>query len=127
MYVAITRARKRLYLSFAQTRHAARPDALQRRSRFFDELPKSLVKWLTPKMGAAFAHESFAAAEFAKPKRTADPGHGFRIGQQVLHAKFGQGVIVDAEGSGPEARLQVNFGHAGMKWLALAYANLQPA
>ena len=44
-----------------------------------------------------------------------------------MHAKFGQGVIVDAEGSGAEARLQINFGRQGMKWLALAYANLQPA
>ena len=55
-----------------------------------------------------------------------DPGHGFRIGQSVAHAKFGQGVIVSAEGSGKDARLQINFGRQGMKWLALEYAKLEP-
>jgi DNA helicase-2/ATP-dependent DNA helicase PcrA len=52
---------------------------------------------------------------------------GWRIGQNVLHAKFGQGVIVDAEGQGPDARLQINFGRQGMKWLALEYAKLSAA
>jgi len=55
------------------------------------------------------------------------PGHGFRIGQSVLHPKFGQGVIVNAEGSGTDARLQINFGRQGMKWLALEYAKLTAA
>jgi DNA helicase-2/ATP-dependent DNA helicase PcrA len=52
---------------------------------------------------------------------------GWRIGQNVVHAKFGQGVIVDAEGQGPDARLQINFGRQGMKWLALEYAKLSAA
>jgi len=60
-------------------------------------------------------------------KRAAVPGHGFRIGQSVLHPKFGQGVIVNAEGAGAEARLQINFGRQGMKWLALEYARLTAA
>ena len=55
------------------------------------------------------------------------PGHGFYVGQTVSHAKFGNGVIVNAEGSGPEARVQINFGRQGMKWLALEYAKLMPA
>ena len=52
---------------------------------------------------------------------------GFRIGQQVLHPKFGSGVIVQAEGSGSDARVQVNFRDDGLKWLALEYAKLSPA
>jgi DNA helicase-2/ATP-dependent DNA helicase PcrA len=52
---------------------------------------------------------------------------GWRIGQNVVHAKFGQGVIVDTEGQGTDARLQINFGRQGMKWLALEYAKLTAA
>jgi DNA helicase-2/ATP-dependent DNA helicase PcrA len=53
-------------------------------------------------------------------------GHGFRLGQRVLHPKFGAGVILDNEGQGAAARVQVNFEAVGSKWLVLAYANLQP-
>ena len=65
----------------------------------------------------------------ARPQSLPRPrrGHGFRIGQSVMHPKFGQGVIVNAEGSGTDARLQINFGRQGMKWLALEYAKLTPA
>ena len=52
---------------------------------------------------------------------------GWRIGQNVVHAKFGQGVIVNAEGQGSDARVQINFGRQGMKWLALEYAKLSAA
>jgi DNA helicase-2/ATP-dependent DNA helicase PcrA len=52
---------------------------------------------------------------------------GWRIGQSVKHAKFGLGIIIDAEGRGDDARVQVNFREAGVKWLALEYAKLQPA
>ncbi len=60
---------------------------------------------------------------YAKAKQAEDTGD--RIGQNVLHAKFGNGVIVNAEGNGNDARLQVNFGRNGVKWLALAYAKLE--
>ena len=63
----------------------------------------------------------------AKGDKAKAPSHGFRIGQSVLHPKFGQGVIVNAEGSGADARLQINFGKQGMKWLALEYAKLTSA
>jgi DNA helicase-2/ATP-dependent DNA helicase PcrA len=54
-------------------------------------------------------------------------GSGWRVGQNVVHAKFGSGVIVSAEGRGADARVQVNFRDGGMKWLALEYAKLAPA
>jgi DNA helicase-2/ATP-dependent DNA helicase PcrA len=127
MYVAITRARTRLYLSFAQTRMLHGQTRYNVASRFLDELPEEVVKRLTPRLrGAKFDDAAWAPAP-AKSYKAKTPSHGFRIGQSVLHPKFGQGVIVNAEGSGTDARLQINFGKQGMKWLALEYAKLTAA
>jgi DNA helicase-2/ATP-dependent DNA helicase PcrA len=136
MYVALTRARKRLYLSFAQTRQLHGQTRYNLPSRFVDELPAGLLKWLTPRAPArprpahAFTAGSFARAPKRDPRfggaPAAAPG-GFRVGQNVVHAKFGAGVIVDAEGQGQDARVQVNFGRQGVKWLAVAVAKLQAA
>jgi DNA helicase-2/ATP-dependent DNA helicase PcrA len=128
MYVAVTRARQRLYLSHAQTRMLHGQTRYNLPSRFFDEVPAGLVKWLTPRAGKA----GFAVSPtptFAAPSRAApaDRGGGLRIGQSVCHAKFGEGVVVNLEGAGQDARAQINFGAAGMKWLALSVAILTPA
>src|SRR6266568_3962248 len=127
MYVAITRARTRLYLSFAQTRMLHGQTRYNVASRFLDELPEGVVKRLTPRMGREKFDKAAWAPAPTKTHRAKVPGHGFRIGQSVLHPKFGQGVIVNAEGSGADARLQINFGKQGMKWLALEYAKLTSA
>ena len=127
MYVAITRARTRLYLSFAQTRMLHGQTRYNVASRFLDELPEEVVKRLTPRPGHARFDDVAWTPQPAKGGKAKTPGHGFRIGQSVLHPKFGQGVIVNAEGSGSDARLQVNFGKQGMKWLALEYAKLTSA
>ena len=99
-------------------------------SRFLDEIPAGLVKWLTPRMGAWPVREPVLAsardAAIPRPQPRAEQ-LGWRIGQNVVHAKFGQGVIVDAEGQGADARVQINFGRQGMKWLALEYAKLSAA
>jgi DNA helicase-2/ATP-dependent DNA helicase PcrA len=131
MYVAITRARQRLYLCHAQTRMLHGQTRYNVASRFIDEIPQEVVKRLTPVagMGAGrgrFDDQAWAAAP-EKAFKQKSAGHGFRIGQAVQHPKFGQGVIVNAEGSGTDARLQVNFGKQGMKWLALEYAKLTSA
>jgi DNA helicase-2/ATP-dependent DNA helicase PcrA len=125
MYVAVTRARRRLYLSFAQTRMLHGQTRFGLPSRFIDEIPPELLKWLTPKTtkGGYGAAMGTAHAAVAAPRASG----GWRIGQNVMHARFGQGVIVNAEGSGQDARVQVNFGSAGMKWLALSVAKLEPA
>ena len=128
MYVAVTRARQRLYLSFAQTRMLHGQTRYNLPSRFFEEIPSGLLKWLTPpanKSGYASAPtpSSYGAQ---RGSRTAERSSGLRIGQTVEHAKFGVGVIVNAEGGGADARVQVNFGAAGMKWLALSVAKLTP-
>jgi len=137
MYVAITRARTRLYLSFAQTRLLHGQTRYNVASRFIEEVPEGLLKWLTPRtrgmavFGAAPSAGGWPAphaweAPAPRAGTSASPGGpAYRIGQTVNHAKFGQGVIVNAEGAGADARLQINFGRQGMKWLALAYAKLE--
>jgi DNA helicase-2/ATP-dependent DNA helicase PcrA len=129
MYVAVTRARQRLYLSFAQTRMLHGQTRYNLPSRFLDEVPGELVKWLTPRAGkGGFAVPSAPTYSGGTPRRSeSSSGSGFRIGQSVMHAKFGLGVIVNAEGGGTDARVQVNFGNAGMKWLALSVAKLEAA
>jgi DNA helicase-2/ATP-dependent DNA helicase PcrA len=128
-YVAITRARNRLYLSHAQTRMLHGQTRYNIPSRFLEEIPEALMKWLTPRFAKK---KDFSWSGSAAPKnepvftKQRDTG-GFRIGQNVVHAKFGAGVIVDAEGQGNDARVQVNFGRQGVKWLAVAVAKLQAA
>jgi DNA helicase II / ATP-dependent DNA helicase PcrA len=142
MYVAITRARKRLYLSFSQTRMLHGQTRYNPRSRFLHELPEEALKWLTPQHGlqrmgfgggSVYGRQSSAwneaPAAQEKPPAWADRQREgrFRIGQTVVHAKFGEGVIVNLEGNGNDARAQINFGRQGMKWLALGIAKLEPA
>jgi DNA helicase-2/ATP-dependent DNA helicase PcrA len=121
MYVAVTRARHRLYLSHAQTRLLHGQTRYCLPSAFLDELPPELLR----KVGRAAAVARPVAAGSGQAAVSAGAG-ALRVGQNVRHARFGVGVIVSAEGSGPEARVQVNFGAGGMKWLALEYARLAP-
>ncbi|MEF8702997.1 MAG: UvrD-helicase domain-containing protein [Candidatus Accumulibacter sp. UW26] len=121
MYVAVTRARRRLYLTHAQTRMLHGQTRYCLVSSFVDELPANLLR----RINRAAAITRPPAASAARPSPTL--GGGLRIGQSVRHARFGVGVIVTSEGAGPETRVQVNFGKAGSKWLALAYAGLTPA
>ncbi|WP_018610355.1 UvrD-helicase domain-containing protein [Uliginosibacterium gangwonense] len=132
MYVAITRARKRLNISFAQSRMLHGQTRYSFKSRFIDEIPEALLKWLTPRgnQGAARASSYAPAHAIAPassyPHQTQRDLGGWRIGQSVRHARFGEGIIVSAEGSGSDAKLQINFGSAGMKWLAMSVAKLEP-
>jgi DNA helicase-2/ATP-dependent DNA helicase PcrA len=134
MYVAITRARRRLYISLAQSRLLHGQTRYGIRSRFLEELPEAAVKWLTPRAtaggGGHFGQWHDAGVRPAAPgtplPRTSS-SHGLRIGQTVRHARFGEGVVINLEGGGDDARAQVNFGPLGVKWLALAVAKLTPA
>jgi DNA helicase-2/ATP-dependent DNA helicase PcrA len=133
MYVAITRARRRLYLTHAQTRMLHGQTRYNVPSRFLDEIPAELLRrvntaktfgFAAPRATEARASDVVAAPRFAPSQPVAG---GWRIGQSVVHPKFGSGVIVSAEGRGADARVQVNFRNAGMKWLALEYAKLTAA
>ncbi len=144
MYVAITRARKRLYLSHSQTRMLHGQTRYNPRSRFFEELPESALKWITPKQqgfgsfaphsGAGSAYPSSARGQFGTksetfasppvPVQKAAPSHGLRAGMAVFHSKFGEGKVLAIEGTGDDARAQVSFPRHGTKWLALSVAKL---
>ena len=140
MYVAITRARQRLYLSHAQSRMLHGRTSFNLPSRFLDELPSACVKHLgargfgsfSPKKEAASAYSTrfsntFNSENIIKSADTAPaskkPG-GIAKGQTVFHAKFGEGRVLAIEGVGDDARAQVNFPRHGSKWLALAIAKL---
>ncbi len=151
MYVAITRARQRLYMSHSQTRMLHGQTRYNLKSRFYDELPEGALKWLTPKNqgfapsafgygggyatsrgagggssygGGGFGKESFASPPV--PPQKAAPSHGLRSGMQVFHNKFGEGTVTALEGTGDDARAQINFPRHGVKWLALSVAKLTP-
>jgi len=123
MYVAVTRARQRLYLTCAQTRMLHGQTRYCVPSSFLDEIPENLLKKLNKKAEPTSSVPAFGqfGGGYAEPV-----SGGLRIGMSVEHAKFGLGVIVSTEGRGADARVQVNFGGAGMKWLALEYAKLTP-
>ena len=133
MYVAITRARRRLYLTFAQSRMLHGQTNYSRVSSFLRELPEELLHWITPRIAARSSYTPAYASPYSSPKTPADYAapaprpadtSGWRIGQNVEHAKFGEGVVLNVEGSGADARVQVKFRKAGSKWLSLEYAKL---
>jgi DNA helicase-2/ATP-dependent DNA helicase PcrA len=161
MYVAITRARKRLYLSYAGSRMLHGQPRYGIVSRFVEEIPAELCKWIvlpdrqpwaaprkenvwgrpagtpSPDRGSSWSSGG-GRAPAADPNRypsaqrasfeTARPDeHPFAVGQNVVHAKFGEGVVINFEGRGLDARVQVRFRTEGTKWLALQYAKLTPA
>lgn len=127
MYVALTRARRRLYLSFAQSRMLHGQTRYNIASRFLQEIPDGLITRINAARRPGFPGAATAAAgRFAAPAMgtVTTSGSAYRVGQSVTHPKFGPGVIVNAEGRGSDARVQVNFRNAGLKWLALEYAKL---
>ena len=149
MYVAITRARKRLYLSHSQTRmlHGRTRDNLK--SRFFDELPQDALKWITPKPPAyrsgldnaiksgannvyvtraigTFGNETGALSGAGVAPQKQPSAQGLRANMKVFHNKFGEGTVLSLEGAGDDARAQVSFPRHGVKWLALSVAKLTP-
>jgi ATP-dependent DNA helicase UvrD/PcrA len=128
MYVALTRARRRLYLSHAQTRMLHGQTRYNVPSRFFDEIPDELLKRInTTKFSGFVAARGYEVGSEDRARTVETGTPGWRVGQNVMHPKFGAGVIVNAEGRGSDARVQVNFRDGGLKWLALDYAKLVPA
>jgi len=119
-YVGVTRARDTLILSYAESRRLHGVETYNRPSRFLHELPRDLLNEVRPRVQVSrpmYAGRS-AADLYEAP--------AIKLGQRVRHSSFGEGVVVDAEGAGAHARVQVNFESAGAKWLVVAYANLTP-
>ncbi len=133
MYVAVTRARQRLYLTRAGQRMLHGQIRYGLRSRFVDEIPATLCRWLSataPRMRDG-QHREVSGLEMWGKVPTRPTEHvssmPFGIGQQVRHERFGLGMVMKWEGSGQDARIQVNFRDVGVKWLALSFAKLMPA
>lgn len=155
MYVAITRARRRLYLSYAGSRMLHGQPRYGIVSRFVEEIPPALCKWIVLPEKQFGRRENWGQTPVFSGNRglspvwsagggrapQADPDryrntprtqfekkrpdeHPFAVGQNVRHAKFGDGVVIDFEGRGLDARVQVRFASEGTKWLALQYAKL---
>ncbi len=118
-YVGITRAQQQLVLTYAESRRRYGSESYYNKpSRFIDEIPPELVTEARPRAMIARPTRAFSQADsFAE-------NTGIRVGGRVAHAKFGEGVVLDCEGKGKSARVQVRFEEAGSKWLVLAYADL---
>jgi DNA helicase-2/ATP-dependent DNA helicase PcrA len=133
MYVAITRARRRLYISYAQSRMLHGQFRYGVVSRFLGEIPEQLLKAVNTRraytdtaMSTGYG-DTWDSSPAPARHTTSTPGSPWRIGQNVSHPKFGAGVIVNCEGGGSDARVEVKFRDAGTKWLALEYAKLTAA
>lgn len=129
MYVAITRAKKRLYLSMAQQRMLHGQMQYGVLSRFVDEIPEKLMKFLSGQ--SSFYRTDFSTIEknvkaSSKSQSASNKSYaGFQLGENVRHPKFGVGVIINAVDKGESANLTVNFGKAGIKELNSAFAKLE--
>ena len=126
-YVGITRAMQQLYLTCAETRRLYGSETYNKVSRFVREIPADLLQEVRMSNSVSRPYQSnhqlptssmFSGAEV--------PQTEFKLGQLVQHAVFGEGVILNFEGSGAQARVQVNFANDGIKWLMVTYAKLQP-
>jgi DNA helicase-2/ATP-dependent DNA helicase PcrA len=120
-YVGITRAKQTLYVTYAEQRRLHGMDNYSQPSRFIAEIPDEHVEEIRPRVQVTRPLRSAGRS----PKATgAGSELGIRLGQRVRHGKFGDGVILNCEGQGAHARVEVNFETAGTKWLVLSYANL---
>jgi DNA helicase-2/ATP-dependent DNA helicase PcrA len=132
-YVGMTRAREELCLSYAEIRRMHGSENYCRPSRFIDEMPAGLLEEIRPRIATSRPYRPARQTRQARPGQMArsatmiDDSWPFRLGQRVLHAKFGEGTVLAFEGSGEHTRVHVNFPAVGAKWLVLAYANLQSA
>ena len=124
-YVGITRARQQLYLTHAESRRLYGRETYPRPSRFIREIPTEYLQEV--RLRGNGNARLVQPAPLAAARNESAAHTGFRMGQRVRHAKFGEGIILQAEGEGNQARIQVNFQDAGCKWLMLGYAKLEPA
>ena len=119
-YVGVTRAMQKLTLTYAETRRLYGKEVYHRPSRFIGELPEECVEEvrLRATVSRPVSHQRMGTP-------MVENDSGYKLGQRVRHAKFGEGTIVNMEGSGEHSRLQVAFQGQGIKWLVAAYARLE--
>lgn len=120
-YVGITRAMQELYLTYAESRRLHGQDSYNRPSRFLLEMPKELLSEVRMKASVNRSYNSVAPQHSMYSDEVVE---GMRMGQRVMHGKYGEGVVLQFEGGGERAKVQINFSE-GAKWLMVGYANLQ--
>ena len=135
-YVGLTRAKQRLFVCHAESRRFRGSEESPFPSRFLREIPAELVVevrggGVSRSSSSSWGRSAFPSAAAQRPtatmaSQTETGAGGFRLGQRVLHPKFGEGVVLNSEGRGAAARIQINFQQEGTKWLVLAYARLEP-
>jgi len=119
----MTRAMQKLYITYAESRRVYGQDKYHTPSRFIKEIPSQYLQEVRLRTTVTRPVQSrFSPAT----GHTAFDATGFQLGQRVLHAKFGEGTVLNYEGSGEHARVQVNFDQLGSKWLVLSFAKLTP-
>jgi DNA helicase-2/ATP-dependent DNA helicase PcrA len=120
-YVGITRAQQKLCLSMAEHRRLYGRDHFNTTSKFISEIPSELMMEIRPRLNVTRPMPSPVKSKTIREDNTT----GLSVGQRVMHAKFGEGVVTDYEGQGAHARVYVNFEDVGPKWLVMAYAKLE--
>jgi DNA helicase-2/ATP-dependent DNA helicase PcrA len=125
-YVGITRAKEILYITHAEQRRLHGTDSFCQASRFISEIPEEHIEEIRPRVQVSRPVRSVSRPRgHTAGGLSPQAGLGVRLGQRVRHGKFGDGVILNCEGQGAHARVEVNFETAGTKWLVLSYANLE--
>jgi DNA helicase-2/ATP-dependent DNA helicase PcrA len=125
-YVGITRAMRQLYLSYAETRRLHGIDSQGSPSRFIREVPPDLLEEVRPRIQVS--RPVYNSSSYSQTRSTTlfeETPSGIRLGQRVRHGKFGDGIVLNLEGQGTHARVEVRFENLGSKWLVLSYANLE--
>ena len=120
-YVGITRAKQKLYITHAEIRKIHGSDVFNPPSRFIREIPAELMNEVRPRASVTMSFER-KAIQAPKDFKISE---GISLGQRVVHKKFGPGIVLNYEGAGDSARVQINFDNAGSKWLVLSFANLE--
>ena len=124
-YVGITRAMQKLYITYAESRRLHGADTFNPPSRFIKEIPTNFMDEIRPRAQTttAYTRRDFASAKETKYK--VEDEIGYALGQKVLHPSFGEGIVLNYEGTGEAARVQINFDGSGTKWLVLSFAKLK--
>jgi len=120
-YVGITRAEQKLFLTMAEHRRLYGRDHFGAPSRFIGEIPSEYLQEIRPRLNVSRPVLQTPKRKSMREENTT----GLTVGQRVRHSKFGEGMVIDYEGSGAHARVSVNFEEVGTKWLVMAYANLE--
>ena len=120
-YVGITRAKQKLYITYAEIRKIHGSDVFNPPSRFIREIPPELMDEVRPRASVTMSFER----KTTQAPKDFKISEGISLGQRVAHKKFGQGIVLNYEGAGDSARVQINFDNVGSKWLVLSFANLE--